>query len=77
MVAHICNGFGGAEASPFAVLGAERNGFERGHAVVNQGLIAQAEADGRRRLIEMNEPVRLNLIRIIDGLDALEDDDGR
>ena len=26
---------------------------------------------------EMNEPVRLNLIRIIDGLEALEDADGR
>jgi hypothetical protein len=37
-------------------------------------LIARAEADGRRRLVEMNEPVRLNLIRIIDGLEALEDD---
>jgi hypothetical protein len=24
----------------------------------------------------MNEPVRLNLIRIIDGLETLEDDDG-
>ena len=39
-------------------------------------LIAQAEADGRQRLVEMNEPVRLNLIRIIDGLEALEDHDG-
>ena len=38
-------------------------------------LIAQAEADGRQRLVEMNEPVRLNLIRIIDGLETLEDDD--
>jgi len=36
-------------------------------------LIAQAEADGRQRLIEMNEPVRLNLIRIIDGLETLSD----
>ena len=35
-------------------------------------LIAAAEADGRRRLVEMNEPVRLNLVRIIDGLEALE-----
>jgi integrase len=40
-------------------------------------LIAQAEADGRQRLVEMNQPVRLNLIRIIDGLEALEDADGR
>ena len=39
-------------------------------------LIAQAEADGRQRLVDMNQPVRLNLIRIIDGLDALEDGDG-
>jgi hypothetical protein len=38
-------------------------------------LIAQAEADGRQRLVEMNDPIRLSLIRIIDGLDALEDDD--
>ena len=37
-------------------------------------LIAQTEADGRQRLVEMNEPVRLNLLRIIDGLEALEDD---
>jgi hypothetical protein len=39
-------------------------------------LIADAEAGGRRRLVEMNEPVRLNLIRVIDGLEALEDGDG-
>jgi hypothetical protein len=37
-------------------------------------LIAAAEADGRQRLVEMNEPVRLNPIRVIDGLEALEDD---
>jgi hypothetical protein len=40
-------------------------------------LIADAERDGRQRLVEMNEPIRLNLIRIIDGLEALEDEDGR
>jgi hypothetical protein len=40
-------------------------------------LIAQARADSRQRLVEMNEPIRLNLIRIIEGLEALEDDDGR
>jgi hypothetical protein len=34
-------------------------------------LIAQAEADGRQRLVEMNTPIRLNLLRIIDGLQAL------
>ena len=39
-------------------------------------LIASAEADGRQRLVEINEPVRLNLIRIIDGLEAMEDGDG-
>jgi integrase len=38
-------------------------------------LIAQAEADGRQRLVEMNEPVRLNLIQIIEGLEDLEDRD--
>lgn len=37
-------------------------------------LIAQAETDGRQRLVEMNEPIRLNLISIIDGLEALGDD---
>jgi len=36
-------------------------------------LISQAEADGRQRLIDMNTPVRLNLLRIIDGLEALEE----
>jgi hypothetical protein len=34
-------------------------------------LIAQAKADGRQRLVDMNTPVRLNLLRIIDGLQAL------
>ncbi|MDP8909603.1 MAG: tyrosine-type recombinase/integrase [Chloroflexota bacterium] len=38
-------------------------------------LIAEAQADGRQRLVDMNKPVRLNLIRIIDGLEALEDAD--
>jgi hypothetical protein len=40
-------------------------------------LIADAKADGRQRLVEMNEPIRLNLIRIVEGLEALEDGDGR
>jgi Phage integrase family len=35
-------------------------------------LIAQAEADGRQRLVAMNTPVRINLLRIIDGLKTLE-----
>jgi integrase len=40
-------------------------------------LIAEAEANGRQRLVEMNEPVRLNLIHIIDGLEPLERGDAR
>jgi hypothetical protein len=36
-------------------------------------LIAQATADGRQRLIDMNTPVRANLLRIIDGLEALDE----
>ena len=39
-------------------------------------LIAEAETAGRQRLVDINEPVRLNLIRIIDGLQALGDGDG-
>jgi integrase len=39
--------------------------------------IAQAQAAGRQRLVDINEPVRLNLIRIIDGLQASEDAGGR
>lgn len=34
-------------------------------------LIASAQASGAQRLVDMNEPVRVNLIRIIEGLDAL------
>ncbi len=37
-------------------------------------LIAGAEQNGNARLVEMNEPVRLNLLRIIDGLQTLESD---
>jgi hypothetical protein len=40
-------------------------------------LIADVRAAGRQRLVEMNEPVRLNLIRIIDGLESLERGDAR
>jgi len=39
-------------------------------------LITHAETDGRQRLVDMNTPVRLNLLRIIDGLQTLEDCDG-
>lgn len=35
-------------------------------------LIARADADGRQRLVDMNTPVRLNLLRIIEGLQTLE-----
>jgi hypothetical protein len=34
-------------------------------------LIAAARESGAQRLVDMNEPVRVNLIRIIEGLDAL------
>jgi hypothetical protein len=34
-------------------------------------LIASAQASGAQRLVEINEPVRINLIRIIEGLDTL------
>jgi integrase len=34
-------------------------------------LIQSARASGAQRLVEINEPVRINLIRIIEGLDAL------
>ena len=35
-------------------------------------LIAKAEAEGRQRLVDMNTPVRVNLLRIIEGLETLE-----
>jgi integrase len=35
-------------------------------------LIAAAAADGRQRVVDMNTPVRLNLLRIIEGLETLE-----
>jgi len=39
-------------------------------------LIAEAEAAGRQRLVQMNEPIRLNLVRVIEGIQALEQTDG-
>jgi len=36
-----------------------------------EALIASAETSGAQRLVAMNEAVRVNLLRIIDGLDAL------
>lgn len=35
-------------------------------------LLADAEAGGNQRLVEMNAPVKLNLVRIIEGLEALQ-----
>ena len=43
----------------------------RDQLVRTEELIAAAEGDGRRRLVEMNEPVRFNLVRIIDGLETI------
>jgi hypothetical protein len=43
---------------------------------VGEQLIASAQASGAQRLMEINEPVRINLIRIIEGLDALPTFDG-
>lgn len=37
-------------------------------------LLAGARKRGQRRLVEMNEPVELNLVRIIDGLERLADE---
>jgi hypothetical protein len=47
-------------------LPAHRDQFAR-----TDELIAAARDSGAQRLVEMNEPVRVNLIRIIEGLDAL------
>src|SRR3954447_5583127 len=43
----------------------------RDQRVRTEELIAAAEGDGRPRLVEMNEPVRFNLVRIIDGLETI------
>ncbi|MGH2762970.1 MAG: tyrosine-type recombinase/integrase [Thermoleophilaceae bacterium] len=40
-------------------------------------LIADAQQNGNARLVEMNEPVRVNLLAIIDGLQALDEDGTR
>jgi hypothetical protein len=37
-------------------------------------LLAAARENGNARLVEMNEPVRLNLLRIIDGLETLDEE---
>jgi len=41
-----------------------------------QELLAAARREGRQRLVAMNEPVEVNLLRIIDGLQTLEAGDG-
>jgi hypothetical protein len=38
-------------------------------------LLADARERGQQRLVEINEPVELNLVRIIDGLQSLGDED--
>ena len=38
-------------------------------------LLADAERNGNQRLVEMNTPVKLNLVRIIEGLEALQPHD--
>jgi hypothetical protein len=35
-------------------------------------LIADARTTGRQRIAEMNEPIRVNLVRVIEGLETLE-----
>jgi len=40
-------------------------------------LLASARQEGRQRLVAMNEPVEVNLLRIIDGLKTLKASDGR
>jgi integrase len=40
-------------------------------------LLAAARENGNARLVEMNEPVRLNLVRIIEGLETLDEKGGR
>ena len=38
-------------------------------------LIAEATAQGSQRKLEMNENVKLNLVRIIEGLESIKDKD--
>jgi hypothetical protein len=38
-------------------------------------LLADARERGQQRLVDINEPVELNLVRIIDGLQRLADED--
>lgn len=39
-----------------------------------RSLLADARERGQQRLVEMNEPVELNLVRIIEGLEAVQED---
>jgi hypothetical protein len=54
----------------------DRSRWTCGHRARTEQLIAEAESAGRRRLVELNEPVRLSLMRIIDGLETREGGDG-
>ena len=38
-------------------------------------LLDHARSNDRQRLLDMNEPIRLNLIRVIEGLQAVEEAD--
>lgn len=38
-------------------------------------LLDHARTNDRQRLLDMNEPIRLNLIRVIEGLQAVEEAD--
>jgi hypothetical protein len=40
-------------------------------------LLAAARERGQQRLIDMNEPIELNLVRIIDGLEELAQEEQR
>ncbi len=40
-------------------------------------LIAAAQENGNVRLVEMNEPVRINLLAVIEGLETLDPDGER
>ena len=46
--------------------------LHRGQLKRTELLLAEAERNGNQRLVEMNTPVKLNLVRIIEGLEALK-----
>jgi len=55
-----------------AFLPLHRDQLER-----TEQLIATAQHNGNARLVEMNEPVKVNLLAIIDGLESLDPDGER